>query len=71
MFRNTIIVSLSLAKQYYLALAFLRRFCQIESGFHFFGFRDNHFLHSKVIGLASNPPTWRTKYVYLCPSVRE
>jgi hypothetical protein len=46
---------------------FLRRFCTDlsvpskirPSGFHFFGFRDsNFFSQSKVISLASNPPTW-------------
>jgi hypothetical protein len=38
------------------AIAFLRRFCQIASGFHFFGFRnDNICLQSKVVTLASNP----------------
>jgi hypothetical protein len=47
---------------------FLGRFSQIcpflrirPSGFHFSGFRNNNFLHSKVVSLASNPPTWRNR----------
>jgi hypothetical protein len=35
--------------------AFLRTFCQVWSRFHFFGFRNNNFLQSKVVRLASNP----------------
>jgi hypothetical protein len=37
--------------------AFLRKFCHIASGFHFFGFHDSYFfffLQSKFVGLASN-----------------
>jgi hypothetical protein len=37
------------------AIAFRTRFCQIASGFHFFGFPKNIFLQSKVVSLASNP----------------
>jgi hypothetical protein len=39
------------------ATAFLREFCQITSGFHFFGFRNGNsfFLQSKVVSPASNP----------------
>jgi hypothetical protein len=36
-------------------MAFLRRFCQIASGFHFFGFCNNIFLQSKVVSLPLNP----------------
>jgi hypothetical protein len=36
------------------AIAFLRRSCQIWSGFHFFGSRNDKFLH-KVVSLACNP----------------
>jgi hypothetical protein len=39
------------------ALAFLRKFCQIASGFHFFGFHDKFFLLIKVVSLASNRQT--------------
>jgi hypothetical protein len=38
------------------ATAFLIRFCQIASGFHFFGFRNsNFFLQSSVVSLVSIP----------------
>jgi hypothetical protein len=43
------------------AIAFLKRFCQIWSGFHFFEFHNNIFFQSKVVSFASNPPTWRTR----------
>jgi uncharacterized membrane protein len=36
-------------------ITFLRRFRQSSSGFHVFGFRNNNFLQSKVVSLASNP----------------
>jgi hypothetical protein len=49
------------------AIALLRRSCQIASDFHFFGFCNNNFLHSKFFSLASNPPTWRNRSLYLCP----
>jgi hypothetical protein len=44
------------------AIAFLIRFCQLcsflgitSSGIHLFGFRNNIFLQSKVVSIASNP----------------
>jgi hypothetical protein len=54
------------------ALALLRRFCQIESGCHFFGFCNNNFYfteqgHQPCI----QPPVWWTRSLYLCPSVSE
>jgi hypothetical protein len=39
----------------FCAIAFLRRCCQTASGFHFFGFRNNLFLQSKIVSPASNP----------------
>jgi hypothetical protein len=45
------------------ATAFLRRFCQITSVSHFFGFRNSDFLHSKVV----HPQTLGTRSLYLCP----
>jgi hypothetical protein len=45
--------------KHFLAIAFLRRSFQIESGFYFFKFRDNIFLQSKVTNLSSTPkPGW-------------
>jgi hypothetical protein len=35
---------------------------------HFFGFH-NYFFQSKVVSLAFNPPTWRTRSLYLCHPV--
>jgi hypothetical protein len=37
------------------ASALLKRFCQILSGFHFFGYRSIFFLWSKVVSFTSNP----------------
>jgi hypothetical protein len=48
-------------------MAFLRRFCQVWSHFHFFGFPNNiFFLQSEVISLASNPqPGGSGPYTYV------
>jgi hypothetical protein len=35
--------------------------------FYFFGFRNSTFLQSKIVSLASNPPTWRIRCLYLNP----
>jgi hypothetical protein len=45
------------------AVAFLRRFCQITSGFHFFGSRNNNSFTGQ------GRRTWRTMSLYLCPPV--
>jgi hypothetical protein len=40
----------------------------LHPGFHFFGFRNHDFiLQRQVVSLASIPPTWRTRSLYLCP----
>jgi hypothetical protein len=41
------------------ATAFIRRFCQIASGFYFFGFHDSDFFVEQVQPCVE-PPTWRT-----------
>jgi hypothetical protein len=47
--------------------AFLGRFCQIVSGFHFFGFRNSNFLTEQGRYPCVQPPNWRTRSLYLCP----
>jgi hypothetical protein len=61
----------------FLAIVFLRRFCQIcpflgiiQSGFHFFRFRNSNFLQNKVISLASNPQPGGPVSVFMFPSDR-
>jgi hypothetical protein len=54
----------------FLAIAFLKKFYRIWSGFHLFGFYNIYlFLQRKFVSLAFNhpsPPTWRTRSLYLC-----
>jgi hypothetical protein len=54
---------------HFVQLALLRRFCQIWSSFHFFGFRKNYFLRKQGRQSCFQPPTWRTRSLYLCPPV--
>jgi hypothetical protein len=50
-----------------VVIAFLRRFCQIASRFHFFEFRKTDFFYrARSSALGSTPP-WRTRSQYLCP----
>jgi hypothetical protein len=54
----------------FAAIAFLRRFCLIASGFHF-GFWNDNFLQSKVASLASNPKPQGSGPFFMFPSDRE
>jgi hypothetical protein len=54
---------------FFLAIAFLRRFWKIASGLHFFGFRDNNFYTEQGPKPCVQPPTWRTRSLYLCRPV--
>jgi hypothetical protein len=49
------------------AIAFLRRFRQIASGFRFSGFRNNIFFFAEKSQPCVQPPIWRTRSLYLCP----
>jgi hypothetical protein len=40
---------------HFLVIAFLRRFCKIASGFHFFGFRNDNFFY--IAGSSALRPT--------------
>jgi hypothetical protein len=51
------------------AIAFLRRFCQIASGFHFFGFRNSNSFTEQSRQPRVQPPAWRTRSLYLYPPV--
>jgi hypothetical protein len=50
------------------SIVFLRRFCQIVSGFHFFEFHDKFFTEQGR-GSCIQPPTWKNRSVYLDPPV--
>jgi hypothetical protein len=54
---------------HFWAMAFLRRFCQIWSGFHFFGFRNSNCFAEQGRQYIAQHPTWRTRSLYLCPPV--
>jgi hypothetical protein len=59
-----------LAKQPFWVITFLRRFRQILSSFHFFGFcNSNYFFSEKVLQPCVQPPTWRTRSLYLSSPV--
>jgi hypothetical protein len=49
------------------AISFLRRFCQIASGFDLFEFRNNNFFTEQGRQPCVQPPTWRTRSLYLGP----
>jgi hypothetical protein len=49
---------------YFRPIAFLRRFCKIAPGFHYFGFRDSDFFTEQDHQPCVQPPN------YLCPSIR-
>jgi hypothetical protein len=51
------------------AIAFLRRFCQIASPFHLFGFRSTIFFTEQGCQPCAQTPTWRTRSLYLCHPV--
>jgi hypothetical protein len=54
---------------YFRPIAVRRRFCQIASGFHFFGFCNNYFFTEQDQQPCVQPPTWRTRSLYFCPSI--
>jgi hypothetical protein len=49
------------------AMTFRRRFCQIASGFRFFGFRNNNFSTEQGRKPCIQPRTWRTWSLHSCP----
>jgi hypothetical protein len=59
----------SLAKRPFWGTAFLRRWCQIWTVFHFFAPRNNNFFTEQGRQPCLRPPTWRTKSLCLCPPV--
>jgi hypothetical protein len=68
--RGEVIIAIIIHKiSPFWAIAFLRRFCQIASGFHLFVFRNSNFFTEKVSEPWVQPPTWRTSSVYACPLV--
>jgi hypothetical protein len=52
-------------KQPSWATVFLRRFCQLASGFHIFNFAAIYFFRVKSSALRLTP--WRARSLYLCP----
>jgi hypothetical protein len=51
------------------AIAFLRRFCQIASGFYFFWFRNNDFFYSaRLLSLRPTPNLEDQEPVFMSPS---
>jgi hypothetical protein len=48
------------------AIGFLRRSCQIASGFHFFGIRKNNSFSEQVHQPCIQPWTCRNRSLYLC-----
>jgi hypothetical protein len=53
----------------FLTIAFLRRYCRIRYGFHFFRFRNSNFSIEQCRQPCVQPPTWRIRSLYLCPPV--
>jgi hypothetical protein len=51
----------------YLAVAFLRSFCQSWFGFHFFGFRNSNCFTEQGRQPFVLPRIWGTRSLYLCP----
>jgi hypothetical protein len=51
-----------------LNIAFLRRFSQIASGFHLFGFRNNSSFIEQGRQTCVQTPTWRARSLYLSPT---
>jgi hypothetical protein len=49
------------------AITFIRRFCQIASGFHLFAFRNSNCFTEQGRQPFVQPPAWRTRSLYLYP----
>jgi hypothetical protein len=54
---------------HFWAMIFFRRFCQFVSGFHVFGFLNSYFFTEQGRQPCLQPPTWRTRALYLYPPV--
>jgi hypothetical protein len=73
LYEDTLAISSSLAKEPFWVVAFLRRFCQIASGFHFFGFHDSNFFffyRARSSALLPTPNLEDQVPVFMFPSDR-
>jgi hypothetical protein len=70
MLSKMFIIIIIVGKSSSWAIAFLGRFCEFRlSGFQFFGFRSSNFFKEQDSRPSVQPPTWRTRSLYLCPLV--